>query len=127
VLKVPDQAVALLAVLMLRGPQTAGELRGARSACTHLPTCHRSRRFSPNWPSAPRSAVARSWYACSAHRVSARRVWAHLLSGPVAASNAPVRGGRGGRAIEAQVARLVAEVEALRAEVAEFASTPSAG
>src|SRR5262245_36566629 len=28
VLKVPDQAVALLAALMLRGPQTAGELRG---------------------------------------------------------------------------------------------------
>lgn len=26
-LRVPDQAVALLAVLMLRGPQTAGELR----------------------------------------------------------------------------------------------------
>src|SRR4029434_3078003 len=28
VLKVPDQSVALLAVLMLRGPQTPAELRG---------------------------------------------------------------------------------------------------
>lgn len=44
-LGVPEQSAVLLGVLMLRGPQTAAELRLTLSAGTNLPTCRRLRFF----------------------------------------------------------------------------------
>ncbi|UCE30535.1 MAG: YceH family protein [Burkholderiales bacterium] len=90
VLQVPSESVALLAVLILRGPQTAGELR------IH---CERMQRFSDisavqgflnelaEWPAGamvvelPRQPGARETR------------WAHLLSGPVAPGGAAAAAG----------------------------------
>jgi uncharacterized protein YceH (UPF0502 family) len=125
VLGVPSQAVALLAVLMLRGPQTAAELRL---------NCERLHRFADissvegfldelaakdpprvlKLPRAPGEREAR---------------WAHLLCGevalPAAATAAdggpsPVAAGELA-ALKAEQTRLAAELEALRATVQRIA------
>ncbi len=128
VLGLPGQSVALLTVLMLRGPQTTAELRV---------NCERLHRFAdlssvdgfldelaaktPPWvvklPRAPGSREAR---------------WAHLLCGEVAMPepSAAYAGaiGEGGvaageiAALKAEQARLAAEVERLRAQVRRITS-----
>ena len=82
VLAVPSQAVALIAVLMLRGPQTVGELRI---------NCDRLHRFADT------SAVEGFLHELAARPAGALAVelprqpgtretrWMHLLSGPPAA------------------------------------------
>jgi len=123
VLGLPSQSVALLTVLMLRGPQTTAELRV---------NCERLHRFAdlssvegfldelaaktPPWvvklPRAPGSREAR---------------WAHLLCGEVALPEpSAVHAGAIGEgavaageiaALKAEQARLAAEVERLRERV----------
>lgn len=128
VLGVPAQAVALLTVLMLRGPQTAGELRL---------NCERLHKF------ADISAVEGFLEELAERRDGALVVqlsrqpgarearWAHLLSGPPAAEDLPVAATGiaepGGdvtvgeiAALKANVARLDAEVHALKALVARL-------
>lgn len=79
VFKLPDQSVALLAILMLRGPQTPGELRLNTDRLHHFGDISSVEAFldelaeaSPPWvvklPKLPGSRE---------HR------WAHLLTGPV--------------------------------------------
>jgi uncharacterized protein len=127
VLQVPSQAVALLAVLMLRGPQTAAELRL---------NCERLHRFADissvegfleelagkavpmvlKLPRAPGEREAR---------------WAQLLCGELAlpaAREAAPDGASGSvsageiAALKAEQARLADEVAALRALVTRLAS-----
>lgn len=128
VLGLPGQSVALLTVLMLRGPQTTAELRV---------NCERLHRFAdlssvegfldelagktPPWvvklPRAPGSREAR---------------WAHLLCGEVAMPEpTPAYAGAIGEggvaageiaALKAEQARLAAEVERLRAQVRRITS-----
>ncbi|WP_028454562.1 YceH family protein [Chitinilyticum litopenaei] len=113
-LQLPSQSVALLAVLMLRGPQTAGELRL---------NCERLHRFSD-------ISAAEGFLEELAEREQgaltvklprqpgAREVrWAHLLCGEVDVSAPAAAGTRGD---SAEISELRAEVEALRAEVAEL-------
>ena len=151
VLQVPAESVALLAALMLRGPQTAGELR------IH---CERMQRFSDI------SAVEGFLYELAHWSAGALAVelprapgaresrWAHLLSGPIAGASgvadphgggdriaaAPSAGEAGwgagpGRdpgvapaslsefdALNAKVSRLESEVSALRAAVGRLCS-----
>jgi uncharacterized protein len=114
VLKIPSQSVAILTVLMLRGPQTPGELRI---------NCERLHRF------ADLSAVEAFLEELAARPAGALVVqlarlpgarenrWAHLLSGtPVnsapgeAAASVPES-----KPLEARVARLESEVAELRA------------
>lgn len=109
VLGIPSQSVVLLTLLMLRGPQTAAELR------IHSERMHRfadvssvdafldelSERDPPLVARLPRAPGTRE------HR------WAHLLGGPIEAA-APV-------VLEASTsASGPGEVAALRAEVAEL-------
>lgn len=113
VLQVPSQSGALLAVLMLRGAQTAGELRIA---------CERLHRF------ADISAVQGFLHELAARPAGALVVelprlagsrenrWAHLLSGTPQAQ-APAAEGGETATLEARVARLEAEVAALKALV----------
>lgn len=126
VLQVPAQSAALLASLMLRGPQTAGELRIS---------CERLHKFSdisavqgfleelaarPAGPlvvELPRLAGARE------------NRWAHLLSGAPEheASKAFKNSGSGATpdempALKAQVARLEAELAQLKAAVERIAA-----
>jgi len=114
VLKVPSQSVAILTVLMLRGPQTPGELRI---------NCERLHRF------ADLSAVEAFLQELAARPAGALVVqlarlpgarenrWAHLLSGtPV--NNAPAEAAASvpeSKTLEARVARLESEVTELRA------------
>jgi uncharacterized protein len=123
VLGVPSQSVALLAVLMLRGPQTAAELRL---------NCERLHRFAdissvegfldelaakgPAWvvklPRAPGEREAR---------------WAHLLCGEPAAEQAHAGAAHEAEAgavsagelaaIKAEQTRLAVQVEVLQAQV----------
>ena len=122
---VPESAVAVLAVLMLRGPQTAAELR---LNCERL---HRfvdiaaveamldelAERFPPRVVKLARAAGSRE----------AR--WAHLLCGEVAQASAPMAsdvpmGVSAGElaAIKAEQTRLADEVSDLRALVQRMAS-----
>ena len=117
VLKIPSQSVAILTVLMLRGPQTPGELRI---------NCERLHRF------ADLSAVEAFLQELAARPAGALVVqlarlpgarenrWAHLLSGTPAADSISrereVRDETPGKdAIEARIARLESEVAELRA------------
>ena len=121
---VPAPAVALLAVLMLRGPQTGAELR---LSCERL---HRftdiaaveacldelAERFPPRVVKLPRAAGERE----------AR--WVHLLCGDVAmpaagqAADAPMGVSAGElAALKAEQTRLADEVAALRALVQKLA------
>ena len=124
VLGVPSQAVALLAVLMLRGPQTAAELRL---------NCERLHRFADissvegfleelatkdpprvvKLPRAPGSREAR---------------WAHLLCGEVAETGTAALLEGGGSvsagelaALKAEQTRLSAEIESLKSLVHRIA------
>lgn len=114
VLKVPSQSVAILTVLMLRGPQTPGELRI---------NCERLHRF------ADISALEAFLQELSARPAGALVVqlarlpgarenrWAHLLSGapanPIESDVAPVPGDS--KSLGARVARLESEVAELHA------------
>lgn len=126
VLQVPAESVALLAMLILRGPQTAGELR------IH---CERLQRFSDisavegflhelaDWPAG--GLVVELARAPGARETR----WAHLLSGPVqwesAASTAgvPGRSTGDGQALPREsspaipAAASIGEVDALKANV----------
>lgn len=126
VLQIPSQSVALLAVLMLRGPQTAGELRI---------NCDRLHKFTDI------SAVEAFLRELAERRDGAlvmelprqpgsrENRWAHLLCGTPAAqphAAAPAsQGNAGGEAgelrsrvesLEASVAELRAQVSALQAQ-----------
>jgi uncharacterized protein YceH (UPF0502 family) len=122
-LGVPGEAVALLATLMLRGPQTAAELRA---------NCERIHRFSD--VSATEgyldelAARAPAPYVRRLARLpGAREVrWAHLLCGEPARDTAlapgrpdPAVGDAGGALAElqARVERLESELAALRARL----------
>jgi uncharacterized protein YceH (UPF0502 family) len=118
VLAVPSQAVALMAALMLRGPQTIGELRI---------NCDRLHRF------ADISAVEAFLHELAARPAGALVVemprqpgaretrWAHLLSGPPAAEAIahPVTDESGNGAVGAsEIAALKANVANLQEELA---------
>jgi uncharacterized protein len=127
VLAVPSQAVALLATLMLRGPQTTGELRI---------NCDRLHRFADT------SAVEGFLHELAARPAGALAVeferqpgaretrWAHLISGPPAAEtirrSSNDDAGEGVIAaseivaLKANVARLHDELESLKATVAKL-------
>ncbi|MDH5245176.1 MAG: YceH family protein [Betaproteobacteria bacterium] len=127
VLQVPSQAVALIAALMLRGPQTVGELRI---------NCDRLHRF------ADISAVEGFLHELAARPAGALVVelprapgaretrWAHLLSGPPVADTRPPSGTTDPRpdpvstsdiaVLKSNVAHLQAELAALKADLAKL-------
>lgn len=123
VLRVSEPGVALLAALMLRGPQTPGELRVATE---------RLHRFAD--PGAVEVALrglaerAEGALVVQLPRVPGAREsrWAHLLSGPVKAADlespaaaVPVSS-TGAAGMAAELASLRADVSALQRETAEL-------
>jgi uncharacterized protein YceH (UPF0502 family) len=116
-LAVPTQAAALLTVLMLRGPLTAGELRL---------NCERLHRFAD-------ISSVEAFLEELAERADGPLVqllprqpgaresrWAHLLSGAPAADVVPVSGAAASGDLAARVAALEAEVGELRQAIAEL-------
>jgi uncharacterized protein YceH (UPF0502 family) len=121
VLEIPAQAVAILAVLMLRGPQTAGELR------IHTERLHRFSDISAVEGFLHELAVRASGALVVelARQAGARETrWSHLLSGAphlsavAEASPPPERVAVGElAALRATVEDLRAQLSAMRADV----------
>ncbi|MEP6505286.1 MAG: YceH family protein, partial [Betaproteobacteria bacterium] len=131
VLKVPGQSVALLALLMLRGPQTAAELR------LNTERLHRFADISSVEGFLDEMATHEPPFVVKLARAPGAREsrWAHLLCGPVAdAAPASAYTGPGAplgdsalglsevAAMRADQVRMSAEIARLRAQVARLAS-----
>lgn len=133
VLRIPSQSQALLAVLLLRGPQTAGELRIASDRMHNFADISSVEAFLEELAERPAGALV----ARLARLPGARENrWMHLLSGDApeaaAALESPAAADPVGEvpALRAQVQRLEGEVAALKATVArlctELGITPEA-
>ena len=122
VLRIPSQSVILLTVLMLRGPQTAGELRIACDRMHNFADISSVEGFLDELAERPAGARVVKLARLPGARESR---WAHLLSGAPAeevagpASEASHAGHDVSlgevAALKANVARLEAEVASLRA------------
>ncbi|BEP67139.1 MULTISPECIES: YceH family protein [unclassified Variovorax] len=124
VLRIPSQSVILLTVLMLRGPQTAGELRIACDRMHNFADISSVEGFLNELAERPAGALVVKLARLPGARESR---WAHLLSGPPAEEVAgPGASGDGAfathgdslgevAALKANVARLETEVASLKA------------
>jgi uncharacterized protein len=117
-LRIPDQAVALLATLMLRGPQTAGELRINSERLHRFADISSVEAFLEELATRPDDQGGALVAKLSRQPGEREQRWAHLLGGPVHAAadvtppDAP--------ATPDALSALRAEVEQLRAEVASL-------
>ena len=129
VLGVPSQSVALLAALMLRGPQTAGELR----INCRAPASLRRHLGGRGIPARARRARrrARSWWSCRASPARARRAGCTCFparprstshAGAAAPSTAATMSSRSREiaALKANVAHLQNELAGVKATVAKL-------
>ena len=125
VLAIPPQSVALLAILFLRGPQTAGELRINSDRLHKFGDILAVEGFLNEMAERAGGALVREL----AKQPGARETrWVHLLSGEPVIAAAPVSAASGEErvtvselaAMKAQIARLEGEVESLRETVARI-------
>ena len=117
VLGVPAQAVALLTVIMLRGPQTAGELR------IHSDRLHRFSDISAveGFLDEMRSRAAGALVVELPRQPGARETrWAHLLSGTPAIADEPATASAPERVAVGELAALRSSVAQLHDEVAQL-------
>jgi len=126
VLQVPTQSSALLTALMLRGPQTAGELRIACERLHHFADISAVEGFLNELAARPAGALVVELPRLPGARENR---WAHLLSGAptIEATVAEVKAGGDVSlgemaALKANVARLEGEVDELRALVSRICS-----
>lgn len=85
VLKVPSQAQALLAVLMLRGPQTAGELRIGAERLHRFADISSVEAFLEELATRPHAQGGALVVKLPRRPGERESRWAHLLNGPVEA------------------------------------------
>jgi len=126
VLAIPPQSVALLAILFLRGPQTAGELRINSDRLHKFGDILAVEGFLHEMAERSDGALVREL----AKQPGARETrWVHLLSGEPDIAAAPAASAAGGEervtvgelaAMKAQIARLESELESLRETVARI-------
>ncbi len=115
VLGVPSQAVALLAALMLRGPQTVAELRIELERLHRFADISAVEGFLHELADRPAGALV----VLLPRQPGARETrWAHLLSGPPAILPAPAPAAAAGDAPDDAVT--VGEIAALKANVAQL-------
>ena len=127
VLGIPPQSVALLAVLFLRGPQTAGELRINTERLHRFGDILAVQAFLEELAQRRDGALVRELARAPGARETR---WTHLLSGePAEAAPTPHAPADGGHApgigdiatLQARVDRLEEEVAALRETVRQLA------
>src|SRR5262245_40499314 len=118
VLHLDDAAVALLAALMLRGPQTPGELRTNTDRLHRFPELGAVEAALQALAERAESAGGRRAVQLPRQPGSREQRLAHLLSGPVEATAAPPVRVPTPQAVPAGVTP--AEFAALKAEVAEL-------
>ena len=127
-LRLPSQAVALLTVLMLRGPQTAGELRINCERLHKFADISAVEGFLQELAERPEGALA---VELPRQPGSRENRWAHLLSGAPAVEEATAVATSAAElgadvtvgeiaALKANVARLEAEVDALKGLVGKL-------
>jgi len=120
-LQVPTQSTALLTALMLRGPQTAGELRIGCERLHHFADISAVEGFLNELAARPAGALVVQLPRLPGARENR---WAHLLSGTPAPQAPEAEAGSVGdvslgelAALKANVARLERELDDLRALV----------
>ena len=124
VLGIPSQSVALLAVLMLRGPQTAGELRINCDRLHRFADISAVEGFLDELASRPAGALVVELPRAPGTRETR---WAQLLSGPPPAETAAPRASAGAVATTgADVDPRRQELAALRVDVDALKSTVAA-
>jgi uncharacterized protein YceH (UPF0502 family) len=124
VLGVPEQSVALLAALMLRGPQTAGELRIGTERLHRFADISAVEGFLHELAARPEGPLV----AELPRQPGARETrWTHLLSGvpavpeaPAAASGTETVAASELATLKANLARIEGEVAALKDVVAKL-------
>lgn len=116
VYQVPGAAVALLAVLMLRGPQTVSELRANCERLHHFADASSVEGYLEELAGRPGGAMA---VLLPKQPGSREHRWAHLLCGELPAASGGERQSTALAAdgLEARVAQLEAEVAELRARL----------
>jgi uncharacterized protein YceH (UPF0502 family) len=128
VLRVPSQSTILLTVLMLRGPQTAGELRIASERMHNFADISSVEAFLDELAERPAGALVVKLARLPGARENR---WMHLLAGPPSEQMLEPAGATAGRgdaslgevaALKLNVARLEAEVAALKALTARICS-----
>lgn len=91
-LRVPEQAVALLATLMLRGPQTAGELRIASERLHRFADIPSVEAFLEELANRPEAQGGPLVVKLPRQAGTREQRWAHLLCGPVELAEPAVTG-----------------------------------
>ena len=116
VLGVPSQSVAILTLLMLRGPQTAAELRASTERL------HRFADISSVEGFLDELAAREPALAVKLPRAPGAREqrWAHLLCGPVDMTVAAMNTGADDFVASGEIAALKAEQSRLAGELAEL-------
>lgn len=118
----PAAAADLLAVLMLRGPQTASELRANCERLHHFADASAVEAYLDELAERQSGALA----VKLPRQPGAREPrWAHLLCGEPPREAAAAAAAGQDDELEVRVARLEAEVAALRAALARLAPDPS--
>jgi uncharacterized protein YceH (UPF0502 family) len=119
-LSVPSQSVALLSVLMLRGPQTAAELRANAERLHRFADISSVEAFLDELQAKPPPKVVRLPRAPGEREAR----WAHLLCGEVEMSRAAVATESGSEieALRAEQARVSARLDELSALVERIAA-----
>jgi uncharacterized protein YceH (UPF0502 family) len=118
VLRIPSPSAALLAVLMLRGPQTAGELRINCDRLHKFTDISAVEGFLRELAERPAGALV---VELARQPGSRENRWAHLLCGAPAPEQQPVAAAGGMRSDEpGELAALSARVAALEATVARL-------
>ncbi|WP_431276519.1 YceH family protein [Variovorax ureilyticus] len=127
VLKIPSQSIVLLTVLMLRGPQTAGELRIASDRMHNFADISSVEAFLDELAARTAGSLVMKLQRLPGARENR---WCHLLSGPPA-EDAPVPTAAAGgdevslgevAALKANVARLETELAGMRTLVGRICS-----
>jgi uncharacterized protein len=116
VLRVPSQSAALLTVLMLRGPQTAGELRISSERLHPFSDISAVQGFLDELAARPDGALVVQLPRLPGARENR---WAHLLCGTPTLAEAEVeKPVSEAAALKAQVARLEDEIAAMKSLLA---------
>jgi uncharacterized protein YceH (UPF0502 family) len=111
VLQVPSQSAVILTVLMLRGPQTVGELRINTERMHSFADLSAVQGFLDELAGRPAGALV---VELPRQPGSREARWAHLLSGPPSAEATIVQENKPEPALEARVVRLEQEMRELR-------------
>jgi uncharacterized protein YceH (UPF0502 family) len=119
-LGVPSQSVALLATLMLRGPQTAAELRGGAERLHRFADVSAVEGFLDELASRPEDKGGPLVLKLPRAPGAREQRWAHLLSGPIDVSAMPTASDIESIVPVSELAALKARVAAAEGELARL-------